>query len=125
MISDRNTNEIMMDTSAFFAKISDLRSLIADGKTMLYTIDLVVFEFVKLMQAEIGDARRKKREERVKMLIAVRERFPGLLDDLGIEIRSPNFTWEDLSELYVRLVKEQPQQDPGDWKIWLKMQKIG
>ena len=124
MSSRDDIREIIVDTSAFFAKISDLRKLMVDGKTKLSTLDLVVFEFVKLMQAELGDAKRKKRDERFKMLIAVRDRFPALLTDLGIEIKSPNFASEDLSELYVKYVKDQ-QQDAGDCMIWLKMQKIG
>ena len=56
------------------------------------------------------------------MLIAVRDRFPGLLADLGIEIKSPIFSWGDLPVLYEEIAKG---QDAGDCMIWLKMQKIG
>ena len=49
--------EIIIDTSAFFAKLTDLRSFIVKGKTKLSTIDLVIFEFTKLMQAESEGSR--------------------------------------------------------------------
>ena len=71
------------------------------------------------MQAELRVAKRK---ERNKVLIVVRDRFPGLLADLGIEIKSPDFTGDDLIKLYSEIAKG---QDAGDCMIWLKMQKMG
>ena len=111
--------EVVVDTSAFFAKIAMLRDFVTEGKSKLCTLDLVVFEFTKLLQAELRAA---KKEERNKMLIAVRDRFPGLLADLGIEIKSPGFDGDDLVKLYHEIAKG---QDAGDCMIWLKMQKMG
>jgi len=122
MSSNDGIREIVVDTSAFFAKITELRNIIVEGKTKLSTVDLVVFEFTKLMQAELREAAKTKRDERKKMLVAVRDRFPGLLADLGIEIKSPVFALDDLLKLYDEIAKG---QDAGDCMIWLKMQKIG
>lgn len=82
---------LVVDTSAFFAKISALRRFIEEGNTKLVTLDLIAFEFAKLMRSEIGDATKTKKHERSRMLIAVRDRFPELLTNLGIEIISPVF----------------------------------
>lgn len=60
------------------------------------TLDLVVFEFTKLMRAEIRNAKKTRREERVNMLTAINDRFPEMLANLGIEIVSPAFELEDL-----------------------------
>lgn len=118
--SERLT-ELVIDTSAFFAKASKLRSFVVDERTKLSTLDLIVFEFAKLMQIEIRKASQRK-SKRAEMLRAVRDRFPELLETLGIEIRSPEFNSSDLGKLY-RLVAD--GQDAGDCMIWLKMQKIG
>lgn len=112
---------LVADTSAFFAKISELRHFIEEENTKLVTLDLVVFEFAKLMQSEIKDAKKTKREERVKMLTAIRDRFPELLANLEIEIISPTFGSEDLEKLY----EVARDNDAGDCMIWLKMQKAG
>lgn len=111
--------QIVVDTTAFFGKINDLRNFIAQGKSKLCTIDLVVFEFTKLMQAELRGA---KSDERSEMLIAVRDRFPRLLSDLGIEIINSSFGTDDLLTLYQEIADG---QDAGDGMIWLKMQKLG
>ena len=119
---DDNIREVLVvDTTAFFAKISQLRRFIEEGNTKLVTLDLVVFEFAKLMQSEIGDATRTKKRQRARMLIAIRDRFPELLTNLGIEIISPVFASEDLSKLYAEVAKG---HDVGDCMIWLKMQKV-
>ncbi len=113
--------ELVINTSAFFAKASKLRPFIEDG-TQLSTIDLVVFEFTKLMEVEIREAAKAKKQHRLEMLKAVRNRFPKLLRTLGIEIRSPEFRFDDLSKLYIEVSKG---HDPGDCMIWLKMQRAG
>ncbi len=117
----RRLQELVIDTSGFFAKASKLRSFIEDG-TQLSTIDLVVFEFTKLMEVEIREAAKAKKQDRLEMLKAVRNRFPELLRTLGIEIRSPEFRFDDLSKLYIEVCKG---HDPGDCMIWLKMQRAG
>ncbi len=113
--------ELVIDTSAFFAKTSKLRSFIEEG-TKLSTIDLVVFEFTKLMEVEIREATKAKRQDRLDMLLAVKDRFPKLLNMLEIEIRSPEFSFDDLLKLYGEVAKG---HDPGDCMIWLKMQRAG
>ncbi|MHB1907820.1 MAG: hypothetical protein ACYCQJ_02980 [Nitrososphaerales archaeon] len=114
-------DEFVIDTSAFFSKASRLRSFVEEGKTKLSTLDLVVFEFTKLMQVEIRKASQKK-SKRLEVLKSIRDRFPELLTTLGIEIKSPQFALDDLAKLY-DLVGQ--GQDAGDCMIWLKMQKAG
>ena len=120
-MSSTKIQELVIDTSAFFAKISQLRSFIEQG-TKLSTIDLVVFEFTKLMQVEIREATKAGKRDRLDMLKAIRDRFPELLSALGIEIKSPEFGTDDLLKLYAGIAKG---QDAGDCMIWLKMQRAG
>jgi len=111
--------ELVIDTSAFFSKTSELKSLVKAGRTKLCTIDLIVFEFFKLMQAEIRKEEVKKiKSKRLEMLKTIRDRFPDLLSTLEIEIKSPAFTFNDLKNLYDLI---QSGQDAGDCMIWLKM----
>ena len=116
---------VLVDTSSFFSKAAELRKIITEKRVKLVTIDLVVFEFVKLMQAELNAALGKGRSERIKMLTAIRDRFPGLLRDLGIELVSPPFDLEDLGMLYGKKEAEKSTFDSGDYMIWLKMKKAG
>jgi len=113
----------LVDTSAFFAKVSDLKKLISENKLRLVTVDFVVFEFVKLMQAELNEASRKKRQERMKMLTSIKDRFPNLLRDLGIEIVPTSFNLDDLDNLYGKQKNITGPFDAGDYMIWLKMKK--
>ena len=115
----------LVDTSAFFAKVSDLKKLISERKLRLVTVDFVVFEFVKLMQAELNEASRKKRQERMKMLTSIKDRFPNLLRDLGIEIVPTSFNLDDLDNLYGKQKNITGPFDAGDYMIWLKMKKAG
>ncbi len=86
------------------------------------TIDLVIFEFVKTIEVEINEATQAKRQKRVEMLKAIKERFPKLLRSLEIEIISPQFSIADLEKLYAEVKNG---KDPGDCMIWLKMQNAG
>ena len=115
------SQKLVIDTSAFFSKSSRLGSLVQGGSKLL-TIDLVIFEFVKTIEVEINEATQAKRQKRVEMLKAIKERFPKLLRSLEIEIISPQFSIADLEKLYAEVKNG---KDPGDCMIWLKMQNAG
>ena len=114
--------EIVIDTSAFFAGTKKLRSYIG-RETKLSTIDLVIFEFTKAMETEIARAEGSGRTRRLELLRGLRDRFPGLLQDLEIEVRSPEFSSADVGRLYSML--SDGGCDSGDTMIWLKMQRVG
>ncbi len=104
------SQKLVIDTSAFFSKSSRLGSLVQGGSKLL-TIDLVIFEFVKTIEVEINEATQAKRQKRVEMLKAIKERFPKLLRSLEIEIISPQFSIADLEKLYAEVKNG---KDPGD-----------
>lgn len=112
---------VVVDTPGFFSGAKKLRTIIDKGDK-LSTIDLVVFEFTKVMEDEIDEARAAGKSTRVQMLQHIKDRFPRLLKDLEIELESPTFTFEDLAELYSMISKG---FDSGDSMIWLKMQRAG
>lgn len=112
--------ELVIDTSGFFVSASRLESLRENGK--LVTIDLVVFEFVKVMEIEIHEARASKKIKKLEMLEAIRDRMPQLMRALQIDIRSPEFTFDDLLQLQSQV---SIGVDPADCMIWLKMCRAG
>jgi len=112
---------VIVDTSAFFAATKKLHTIIEKGDR-LSTIDLIVFEFTKVMEDEIDRARGSGNVARAKMLRLIRERFPQLLTDLEINVVSPEFSSGDVGNLYSMISKG---YDSGDAMIWLKMQKAG
>ncbi len=113
--------EVIVDTSGFFAGARKLRSLVEAG-TKLATMDLVVFEFIKVIMDEINRAESSRRSQRLKVLNGLKARFPGLLRSLEVNLLAPGFTLEDLDWLYV---ESRDGVDPGDAMIWLKMQRAG
>ncbi len=112
---------VIVDTSAFFAGIRKLHAIVENGDR-LSTIDLIVFEFTKVMEDEIDRAKGSGNVARAKMLQRIRERFPQLLTGLEIDVVSPEFSSEDVGSLYSMISKG---YDSGDAMIWLKMQKAG
>jgi hypothetical protein len=112
---------IIVDTSAFFAGTKKLRKIIEKGDRLL-TIDLIVFEFTKVMEDEIRRSARSGNTKRAVMLRGLRDRFPKLLLDLGINVASPEFSSTDVNHLYSMISKG---YDSGDAMIWIKMQKAG
>ncbi|MDG6925940.1 MAG: hypothetical protein JRN09_05255 [Nitrososphaerota archaeon] len=112
---------IIVDTSAFFAGTKKLRTIIEKGDRLL-TIDLIVFEFTKVMEDEIQRSAGSGDTKRAAMLRGLRDRFPKLLLDLGISVTSPEFSSTDVNNLYSVISKG---YDSGDAMIWLKMQKAG
>jgi len=112
---------VMVDTSAFFSGTKELRAIIEKGNKLV-TLDLVVFEFTKVMEEEIDEAKGARRTTRVQLLQHLKERFPKLLKDLEIDLESPAFGLDDLSELYSMVSRG---FDSGDAMIWLKMQRAG
>ncbi|MBI2937174.1 MAG: hypothetical protein HYY22_03115 [Thaumarchaeota archaeon] len=117
----RQQKQVVIDTSAFFAGTKKIRSLIENG-IKLSTIDLVVFEFTKVMETEIAQARRSGKTQRLELLQALKERYPKLLRTFEIEVKSPEFSIDDVDQLYTEISKG---HDSGDAMIWLKMQKAG
>ena len=114
-------SSVMVDTSAFFSGTKELREIIEKGNK-LSTLDLVVFEFTKVMEEEIDEAKGAGKTARVELLQHLEERFPNLLKDLEIDPKSPAFTLDDLSELYSMVSRG---LDSGDAMIWLKMRRAG
>ncbi|MFI5421862.1 MAG: hypothetical protein ACHQ1H_12910 [Nitrososphaerales archaeon] len=114
--------ELVIDTSGFFSKSSKLMALKENGSIQLSTIDLVILEFIKVMEVEINRAMSSKKADRVVILNAIRERFPKLIRELDIKIKSPEFLYEDILDLYSHVDKG---LDPADSMIWLKMQRAG
>src|SRR5437899_630757 len=112
---------VVVDTSAFLAGTRKLKSIMERGDR-LSTIDLVVFEFTKVMEDEIDRAKGSGKKARAKMLEAIRQRFPQLLTDLEIEVASPIFSSSDVGSLYSMIARG---YDSGDAMIWLKMQRAG
>jgi hypothetical protein len=112
---------VVVDTSAFFAGTRKLRSILERGER-LATIDLIVFEFTKVMEDEIDRANGSGKAARGKMLVEIRKRFPQLLNELEIEVASPMFLASDVSNLYSMIEKG---YDSGDAMICIKMQKLG
>jgi hypothetical protein len=112
---------IIIDTSAFFAGTKKLRSIIERGDRLL-TVDLIVFEFTKVIEDEIQRSAGSGNTKRAAVLRGLRDRFPKLLLDLGINVASPEFSLTDVNHLYSMISKG---YDSGDSMIWLKMQKAG
>ncbi len=83
----------------------------------------MVFEFMKVMEDEIGKARAGGKRARLEMLEALRRRFPVLLKDLEVEVSSASFSSADMTKLYALV--EVGHHDSGDAMIWLKMQNAG
>src|SRR5271154_5650685 len=101
---------VIVDTSAFFAATKKLRMIVEKGDR-LSTIDLIVFEFTKVMEDEIDRARGSGNVARAKVLGLVREMFPQLLTDLEIDVVSPEFSSGDVGSLYSMISKG---HDSGD-----------
>ena len=116
------SRELVIDTSGFFAKSSRIVSLKQSGFAELCTLDLIVFEFVKVLEVEVRRARSGKKLKRLETLNAIRARFPDLLRNLGIKIRSPEFENDDMLQLFSLVALG---LDAGDCMIWLKMRKAG
>jgi hypothetical protein len=95
--------------------------LLAEG-CKLIVVDLIIFEFVKVLDREINLAKQTARLKRIKALTRLRDRFPTLLKELEIEMISPDFTTQNLKQLY-SLTSE--GKAPGDCMIWLKMRNAG
>ncbi|MDG6934849.1 MAG: type II toxin-antitoxin system VapC family toxin [Nitrososphaerota archaeon] len=112
---------IIVDTSAFFAGTRKLRTIIEKGERLL-TIDLIVFEFTKVLEDEIRRSVGSGNTKRAEMLRGLRDRFPKLLSDLEINVTSPEFSSTDVNRLYSMISKG---LDSGDAMIWIKMQKAG
>ena len=117
----KTTSQVVVDTSAFFAGTKRLREIMGKGVT-LSTIDLIVFEFTKVMEDEINRARGAGNTKRAQMLRNIRDRFPQLLKDLDVDVASPTFSSADVSDLYSLIAKG---YDSGDAMIWIKMKKVG
>lgn len=117
---------IVIDTSAFFAATENLKGVIArqEGREVsLVTLDLMIFEFLKVIEQEIDGAKGKGNLRRVKILQILSERFPKLLDEFAIEIKTgTDLTLEDITETYSLISRG---HESGDSIIWIKMQKLG
>ncbi|MBI4257724.1 MAG: type II toxin-antitoxin system VapC family toxin [Thaumarchaeota archaeon] len=112
---------LVIDTSAFFKGAARLRQLLRKEEH-LATVDLVIFEFMKVTELELKKAKAKKNHRREKILLNIQDRFPKLLKELEIEVRSPDITLNDIEELHSLTSKG---NEAGDAMIWLKMQKLG
>lgn len=67
----------------------------------LATLDLVIFEFLKVIEQEADRARGKRNLKRVKVLQSLRERFPRLLREFDVELKTgDDFSLRDLDEAY-------------------------
>jgi len=115
-----DVKQVVVDTSGFFAGAAKLGALLADGFKLI-ALDLIIFEFVKVVDREINLAKQAAKLSRVKTLTRLRDQFPALLQELEIELISPEFSIRDLKKLY-SLTED---KDPGDCMIWLKMQNAG
>lgn len=117
---------IVIDTSAFFAATENLKGVVArqEGREVsLVTLDLMIFEFLKVIEQEIDGAKGKGNLRRVKILQSLSERFPKLLDEFAIEIKTgTDLTLEDITETYSLISRG---HESGDSIIWIKMQKLG
>ena len=117
---------IVIDTSGFFAPSRSLKGLVVQqesGEVSLVTLDLVIFEFLKVIEQEIDRARGKGNLRRMKVLQSLRERFPRLLHEFDIEIKTgDDFSLGDLDEAYSLISRG---HESGDSMIWIKMQKLG
>lgn len=117
---------IVIDTSGFFASAGSLKDVVArqeSGEVSLATLDLVIFEFLKVIEQEVDKARGKGNLKRVKVLQSLRERFPRLLREFQIELKTgDDFSIRDLDEVYSLISRG---QESGDSMIWIKMQKLG
>jgi hypothetical protein len=115
---EEETKRVVVDTSGLFAGASKLGALLAEGCNLVI-IDLIVFEFVKVVDREINLAKQAGKTKRIQTLTRLRDRFPALLHELEVELVSPDFTTQDLKKLYSLISKG---KDPADCMIWLKMQ---
>ncbi len=111
---------IVIDTSAFFAATENLKGVIArqEGREVsLVTLDLMIFEFLKVIEQEIDGAKGKGNLRRVKILQILSERFPKLLDEFAIEIKTgTDLTLEDITETYSLISRG---HESGDSIIWI------
>ena len=114
-------NKTVVDTSGFFAPVKKLKDTINEQQS-LATLDIIVFEFLKVIEQEIDIARWKGNSRREKVLQSLRERFPTLIHELGIEIESASFSLADVDETYSLTANG---HESGDSIIWLKMKKLG
>lgn len=126
MASASQRKIIVMDTSAFFAPAQSLRDLLVESQASsasFVTLDLMIFEFLKVVEEEIAMARGKNNLRRLKVLQSLRERFTRLLDDLGIVVKvGEDFALADIEQACSSISKG---HESGDSMIWIKMQKLG
>lgn len=115
------TEAVVLDTSCLFAGTKRLRALLKEGSALL-TVDLVVFEFAKVMRDEISNADNSGNSRRKTVLENLDARLPTLLRSLRIDVKSPEFALDEVDELYRYL---SGGHEPGDALIWLKMKKLG
>lgn len=118
---------IVIDTSGFFAPTERLKSIILQKQVgeerKLVTLDLVVFEFLKVIEEEMNKANGKGNQGRVRVLQSVRDHFSSILQELDIEIKTgDDFTVENVEEAYSLISRG---HESGDSMIWMKMQKLG
>ncbi len=94
-----DTKSIFIDTEAFFHKKDEIDKLL-EADYELFTSNIVIYEFIDVITHELELAKNKKNDHRVKLLSTIRDRFPLLIIDSGINIKNLSPTNKILTNFY-------------------------
>ncbi len=108
---------ILVDTNAFFRGKEKFLELVERGYKLV-TCTIVIYEFLKVIDELIVEEKDSRRKE---LYMRLKNRFPGLLEDLEIEILDHKI---DVSDIRCALsIMKEKSIDIGDALIYLLLRK--
>lgn len=110
---------VFIDTNAFFKARNIFENLIDKGYELV-TSTIVIYEFIKVIDELI---REEKSEEKKKLYLRIKNRFPKLLKELNVKILSHNLSYKDVEEAME--MSEKKNVDIGDALIFKLIKSEG